>query len=1420
MPKSDRILANLPPTFVAAAGRSALRALADMFGGELQSAENALVAVMRAHWAEFADQGSPRIDDLGRLAALYGIAPRADESVEEFRDHLLRHAQTRLQSSVTVAGVLRTAAETVGLHLDAAAFATWWAPGAPELVEVTRPRGADAATRVLGVGRLDMAGRDAGPAVLTGPVALGADIDLRGRNVLRVALDGGGAIPVDLTAGVVDPAYVRAAEILAAVEAELGAGVAAVEDGRLLLRSTATGPGADVSVADGPQDAAEVLLGLRPRAYRGADATAATITGRADLSTPLDLGDERYLRIVVDTATIAEVDCAASAADPARVDVADVTRAINAAFGRPIARDDGRLLTLTSPSVGGGSHLALTAPAAGAATRRLFGDAATVSFGAAAQPAGVTGTSELGAGVDLRIASRLRLAVDAADPVTLDIAGADPAVTTPAEIVAAINAGLGDTVAAHDGNRLTLTSPSPGAAGGLRVDPVAGDAAAVVLGIPPRQATGTPPATAAATGTTDLSGGVDLSARHLLRLALDGGEPRDIDLRSGVPDPTRASVGELAAAVNAAVGAPADDPVATDDGAHLILVSRRAGAAGRLQVLPVTSTDRRRFTTRAPVTDDAATTVFGVPQATAGGTAGAPAVIQGTDDLSAGVDLTADHFLRLQVGAADPVEIDLSGARLRAATPEDITARINAAVPDIAATDGRRIRLTAPAPGVALALEPPRARDALDAVLGVEPRIMQGLPATGVTFTGTVDLRGGVELAPDAALGLAVDGGTAVDVPLGDPAGPTTRTLTQLVLAISLALGPGIAAHDGRRLLLASPTVGPAAALAITAPSSGTDATAAVLGVGVPRTYRGTVATAAKVDGRVDRTGGLDPAGGTLLRIAVDGAAAVTVDLAAGLPEDRSITAAQIVAAINAATTAVATTMPIPGGLGIRVASPTTGPRSRLGVERTGAGDAAPLLFGAAGIVATGTPPAAAALLGSTPLRAPVDLSRRSVVQVAVDGAPPVTVDLAGRTPTTTLPTEILAALNTTLPATADLTADDRLRITSRTPGEAGSVELIAVRRIDLQEYPPAPATTHADLSHGGVLTVRNTGAAAVPGRISLDTARGVAGPRFADPGAGWSVRVDDVVRPGEQLVIDGSPDLRVTIGERRVPTERLRVVPPRRGRVLDVARGISQWSFTELHAGRFDAAVFDRDRFTGGPAVEDAVFDLSRFGRLPGGGPDAEAVFARAAAARTSGVDMSWKAHTAGGLRVVLPQELDRRFGVALGARTSPGGTPTTSPDAGRFGAAEPERYPGVVAEPETDPKYLATAVNQRRSTLVEADTVDLVPIGWSAVALPFRDPQPLIGGRVDAPARLYLSEPGLAPRFLVLSAAEPGTWGDEITVTARAAGPAVYDLEVSYPGGRFEGARALVRSALSAAAAAGVRVEVTRDGTGPPEP
>ncbi|WP_154792422.1 hypothetical protein [Occultella kanbiaonis] len=1437
MPKADRILANLPPTFAVRGDPSALRAFSDAHGGELQSAENSLIAVMRAHWVTFADAGETAITDLALFAALYGLAPRPDESVEEFREHLLAFVRTHLEGTVTVRGILRITAEALGLHIEDASLDAWWdrgkedgAAGDTDVLTTSAPRGADAASAVLGIGAARVGGRDAAPGRLVGTVDLAGGIDLTGARTLWVALDDGGAIPADLTTGVADPSSTTAAELAAALDAELGAAVATVEAGHLVLTSPTTGPGSAVAIEDGLDDAAQLVLGLAPRRYTGAGSRRATITGRADLSAPVDLRATRYLRIVTDADHVAEVDCAAGAADPAAVDVAEITAAINAGAGIPVATDDGAFLTLTSPTLGDAGSIALTEPAAQSATTTLFGSAPRLAVGTDATPARVISGRAIGSGVDLRGHSQLRLGLDAAPAVTLDVAGLDPAATTPNELVTAINEGLGTECASHDGARLSLASSSEGPTAVLRIEEVEGDAALDVLGLRPRSGRGAAQVTANLTGTADLAGGLNLSSRNLLRLAVDGGEPVEIDLRAGVADVTAADVGELADAVNAALGAE-EDPVAGDDGTHLILTSPTAGAAGSLEVDPIVTTVRRRFVTRARVLDEAATTVLGFTARTAHGLPGTSARLATSTDLSGGIDLTGGSFLRVVVGDSGAVEVDCAGPRPRATTAAEIAQHLADGVPGLeVSTDGRTVVLLDPTQGAAsrVALEPPHPLDAADQVLGAAAvGSVTGTGPAGVRFTGTVDLGDGAPLPADAALRLGVDGAAPVDVPLGDGTTPATLGLARICAQINVALGAPVAAHDGAHVLLTSPTVGGGSALVIEAPAAGTDATPVVLGIPAPRTYTGLAATAARVVGTVDLTGGADLGTRRLLRLRVDGGAPVDIDLtsASGAPGGGAgpggagiVDLAAITAAIRAATTADAASVPIPGGLALALTSPTTGPASRLEVTRAEVGDAAPLLFGAVGPSVTGTDPTPATIDGEVDLLAPVDLTERSVLRLRLDHGEPVDADLAGVTPSATLGAEIVAAIESVAPGVAALGPTDRLVLTSPTTGPGGAVEVVPTRHLEVVEYPPSTDTVTAAVAHGGVLVFSSSGSADVPGRVRVDSPGGVHGPRLTDPAAGWSVHVDTTVPARGELVLEWAPG---GIGARVRGPSGWHPVDPALIHVstggghgplgpLTVRRGRNRWSWTECDAARFDEAIFDEDSFAGGPCVEDAVFDVSRFS------PTAVPARFTATADRPASahVSVTWDSHTAGSFEVNLPADLDPRFGRAFGEA--------------RFGAAEPELIAGVVTEPLGDDDNVITRVNAE-SALIECSPAPTVPIGWRPVALPFREPVHLSLGSPTQPARMYVSGPGLAPGFLEVRAADPGAYGNDISVSMRVVGPEIYDVTVHLPGARFENARAVVAGpepptlaerlldptpiGVGTAKAAGIRAVVTRD-------
>jgi hypothetical protein len=154
--KAERILENLPRSFLPARGRSALAAVAGTVGDELERGEVSLARILRAHWVDSADENATRIDDLARIASMWGLAPLRDadgtqlETVEQFREHLKRHVRSMLEGRVTVKGLLQVAAETLGIHIaEGDAVDVWWTRPSPWLITTER-RGDDAALHVFG----------------------------------------------------------------------------------------------------------------------------------------------------------------------------------------------------------------------------------------------------------------------------------------------------------------------------------------------------------------------------------------------------------------------------------------------------------------------------------------------------------------------------------------------------------------------------------------------------------------------------------------------------------------------------------------------------------------------------------------------------------------------------------------------------------------------------------------------------------------------------------------------------------------------------------------------------------------------------------------------------------------------------------------------------------------------------------------------------------------------------------------------------------------------------------------------------------------------------------------------------------------------------------------------------------------------
>lgn len=1577
--KTERILSYLPGTFRALPRPTALYAVVDAFGTELLLAENSLAAVMQAHWVDHADRGAEVIDDLACIAALYGLAPRADESVEEFREHLKRYIRTFLEGTVTVQGILRVTAEALGLRIADIYedMDTWWTRADDGLITVEL-RGDDAAELIFGVKVATAAGSPVRPAQVTGNVDLSGGVDLQGTFTLCLKVDDAGPIEINLLAGAADPAAVTLDEIVTAINNVPGTMVARPDNHYLTIASSTTGPASELEVQDVAGDAAGRILGLARRTYRGSEAQAARVTGTVDLSSSVDLSDERYLRLVVDGTHLAEIDCADP--DSAQTTLDQVCDSINNGIGiADLATHDGHFLTMTSPTKGFGSSIAFQRPAAQDATACLFGQVLSFYVGQDDQPARITGRRDLSHGVDLSERSKIQLKVDGAASVMIDCAGANPASTRPAEIVAAINAALGDTVASHDGRFMTLSSLTLGPAGEIVLEtPPNGDATWDIFGIGPRTFTGTAATAASIAGATDLSGNVDLMARHLIKIAVDSKPPAEIDLRAGAANPRAVAPDELAIAINNALEAN----IATHDGQHLILTSPTTGSASSLAVEPLEVTRRRRFVTQAMITDEASQAIFGFTSCDVRGTAATGARVVGKADLSRGVDLREARYLRLAIDDRPAVDIDCAGMRPRATMIDEIVTAINTVLGmEVATHDDRHLVLTSLSLGAGsrIAIESPRATDALEVLLGVEPGTFREQDATGITFVGTVDLSDGVDLDANAAIKLAIDGAEPVEITLGDPE-PGHKTLNEIVEALNgpppISLVTGGASHDGRHIILTLPPKPEGEGtreLEFDIPSDRPDATAAIFGITPPRSYHGAEATPAKVVGTQDLSGWVNLQVARFLRLAINGGSVVDVDCAAQATDPGAASLDEIAAAINMALEAETASH---DGMHLILKSSTSGLAGRIMLEPYTSGDARHILLGEVEDVTKGSAPAPAVITGEVDLLTPVDLSQRRLIRLAVDGGRPVDIDVAGAAPATTFLDEIVEAINAVFPDLATATEDDRLQFKSPTVGKGSRLSLLPLRYLEVVEYPPEPAEMPSrSVRHGDGWSVVNEGAADVFAEVQLTAPQGVVGPTLVNTTLGWRVRlltvlaIGEIVRlwrdarlglqatvlssdgkvrpvPGSEILVgplgaqasvpfegawsltgndedpaalllnnplvpslirlrarlagasshaiavtvtesdltaispkpivsDGSPAR--LVGRVRADEQRYRLLDaneaiiaclragpdvelaayqdrvvavtgplhagepalmivhqiaylfdvtlrftpgegdpveesypgvtigvgtaepdsivwqinagPRFSQlvkaeelnkdiVLTLPRGQSEWIYGDCYSSRFNQGHFNAARFAGGRCDDRGVFNVSRFAHAP---PEpVAAVFASADPLPDPAAEVvfRWPSHRPGAFCVNLPADLPARFGGRF--------------NKARFGQQKdtPELYEKAVTEPSDDTDYVVARINAA-STLVGASVVPRVPLGWEAVTMPFRKPQFLTLGAKEAPARLYLAEEGLDDGFIKVEANENGAWGNEIAVTARSSGPAMYDVAIIYQGSRFENAR-----------------------------
>ena len=1028
--KTDRVIGNLPSTFRKQPRGETLHAVVDAYGRELQDGENSLAAVMQAHWVDYADRLEPAIDDLARIAALYGLAPRPDETVEGFREHLKRFVRTYLDGTVTVQGILRIAAQTLGLYIadDYADLDAWWTRPEGDAIRVAAPDGRDAAETVLGVRAALGRGLSSLAAQVRGTADLSLGADLRENRWLRLLIDGAGPFEIDVSAGAADLSAVPGRLIADNINAELEQTIAAFDGRNLTLTSPRRGAASVIEVRDILNDAAEAVLGLPPRAYNGRNEAPARVRGLVDLSGLLDLSEARYLRVLIDGARLAEIDVAGP--DPAATLLSQVVERLNAVLGEGAVTADDKFLTLTSPTAGLGSSIVFQQAAAQQALLRLFGPISKTHIGRDTRAAQAIGRRDLSAGVDLSERSRLLLRVDGAE-VAIDCTGRLPERTQLPEVVAAINDAVGTGLASHDGRHVILTSTSSGLASEIVfLTPDEQDATELLFGIRPREFRGRAAAAGRVLGTPDLSQGVDLRSRYLLQVRLDGRPPVVVDLRSHT-DPTTlgaATPQQLAYAIDARLGGD----VASIDGQRLNLLSRSEGSASSIEVVPLATTTAERFITRAIVTHEAADAVFGFTRRVATGAAAGnarlgggvdDARVRGGVDVHRGVDVRQNRYLRLAIDGRPAVEIDVAGARPRATLIDELVNAINlgiaqAQTPIVATHAGGHLTLTSPVMGAAarIVLGTAGSNDALGRLLGLPPGETRGQDAAPARLVGTVDLSAGIDLSAGDRILLGLDGAEPVEIACAaGAADPTHVRLEDVRQAINRALGRKVAGRDGGFLTVTSRRLGAGSAIVLDAPATG-DATAALFGVAAPLELHGGDATPAQVTGTVDLSAGVDLSADRLLRLTFDDHPPLDIDCRGA--DARLTRLDEIAAHINRAV-ALALTPRIASHNGRRLilSSPTLGRASRIAFEPPRTPDALPLLLGVAPGEWRGQNAEGVRFVGTAEHGATIDLSAGDALRIGLDDAEPLAIAAAAGAadPAAVAPGQIVANINAAL---------------------------------------------------------------------------------------------------------------------------------------------------------------------------------------------------------------------------------------------------------------------------------------------------------------------------------------------------------------------------------------------------------------------
>lgn len=1152
--KTDRILSYLPRTFRISPHTTALYAVVDSFGNELLNGENSLAALMSAHWVDHADRNAEIIKDLTRIAALYGLAPRADENVEEFRQHLKRYILTFLEGTVTVQGILRVVADVFGLQIldDVEELDGWWKRNSNELISIMPARD-DAAELLFGFKEISATGQAEATATFVSKVDLSAGIDLREFPDLCLKTDDNEAVNIYLTSAAADPSRVSLDEMITAINDALAAEIAVRENNVLKLLSPTCGADSLLEIRDAQNDAAQAVLGLPPRRYAGSDIIAAKVTGSVDLAGGADLSENHFIRLMIDDTYLAEIDCAG--ANPAQTTIDEIQQAINSALAIDAASNDGRFITLTSPSPGSAASIAFQTPAAQNATELIFGKVNTVYTEQDAAPAVFRSNKNLSAGIDLSKNNKIQLRINDGASLVINCSGADPADTQIEEIVSAINAAAGVPLASHNVRFISLKTSNSGKEAEIVFEtPPDSEATELIFGILPRSFSGSNAQAAIISGINDLSGGVNVWAKRFLKMAVDSNYPRTIDFCAVADDPRNVSLNELCAIINTSFG----QDIARHDGQYLTLISQRTGLDSSLVIHQLENIQSRYFTTRAFIKDEAAYKIFGFISAEAKGVPATKARIPGKTDLSRGVNLSEKRYLRLIVDSLPATDIDCAGKRPRATTLEEILQAVNSALEKaagqelkmpIAESDGKQLTLTSSTTGAnsKIAFETPRPFDASEILLGVMPAVSHGKATCGIHFISTVDLSQGIELPANAAIKLGVDDKDPLEISFTAD-NPEMFTLSRLVIAINLALDLNVASHDGIHLLLDSPISGIEARIRFELPG-GLDVTRDLFGISPPRDYKGKDALPGRIEGQSDLSAGVDLRERKLINLSVDGASFAEIDCSAKAADPAAATADEIALAINEQFPQEVATIEA-GRLVLQ--SIEKGVSSKIEFTYLISADAREILFGDVENPVQGNPAAPAIITGEVELLKPVDLSQRAEIRLSVDGERAVDIDVSGPSPSATYLDEIVEAVNKVYPNSASATKENKLQICSPSAGAESSLSLQAMRCIEIIEYPPQDEIEKMpSVGHGDMWRMDNPGAKEVFAGIKLTAPEGVVGAKFFNLTANWFISLNTVLNAGELMHIRRDAEGKIVAGiyadnekKRNVPSSKILAGP------------------------------------------------------------------------------------------------------------------------------------------------------------------------------------------------------------------------------------------------------------------------------------